>query len=132
MNHLFPFCNLYHEKWKTSFPFSLLNIETNVFNKIMHSFLIQTILENRVKRIKQLNKNCCNGVSCTQLLRTQTMRSKWQNLVFLFLVPFVIYLSLFDLLNLSNFFKIPLMNSLDILSFGTPWKIYIKYIICLS
>ena len=44
----------------------------------------------------------------------------WQNLVFLFLLPFIIYLSGFDLFRLSNFSKIPLMDSLDILSLGTP------------
>ena len=59
-----------------------------------------------------LNKNCCNGVSCTQLLMIQTMGSK-KNFFFL---PFVIYLSWFDLLNLSSFSKIPLMDGLDILS----------------
>ena len=43
-----------------------------------------------------------------------------QNLVFLFLLPFVIYLTGFDLFSLSNFSKILLMASLDILSLGTP------------
>ena len=38
-----------------------------------------------------------------------------QNLVFLFLLPFIINLSGFDLFSLSNFSKIPWMDSLDIL-----------------
>ena len=75
-----------------------------------------------VKGIKKLNKNFCNGVSYTSLLRSQAIVSKCgQNLVFyLFLLPFVKYLSGFDLLNLPNFSKIPLMDSLDILSLGAP------------
>ena len=47
-----------------------------------------------------------------------------QDLVFSFLLPFVIYLSGFDLFNFS---KIPMMNSLDILSWGTPLRNYIKW-----
>ena len=41
----------------------------------------------------------------------------WQNLVFSFLLPFVIYLSGFDLL---RFHKILVTDNLDILSLGTP------------
>ena len=42
-----------------------------------------------------------------------------QNLVSLFLLPFVMYLRGFDLFSLSNFFKISMMDNLDILSLGT-------------
>ena len=38
----------------------------------------------------------------------------------LFLLGFILYLSGFDLFSLSNFSKIPLMDSLDILNLGTP------------
>ena len=47
-----------------------------------------------------------------------------QNLVFSFLISFIIYLSRFDLFNFS---KIPLMNSLDTLTLGTSSKNYIKW-----
>ena len=47
-----------------------------------------------------------------------------QNLVFLFLLPFIIYLSRFDLFSLSNFSKAPMMDILDIFSLGTPLKNY--------
>ena len=38
----------------------------------------------------------------------------------LFLLGFILYLCGFDLFSLSNFSKIPLMDSLDILNLGTP------------
>ena len=44
----------------------------------------------------------------------------------LFLLPCVIYLSGFDFLSLFNFSKPPIMDSVDILSVGTPLKNYIK------
>ena len=43
-----------------------------------------------------------------------------QSLAFLILLSFIIYPSEFDLLSLSNFSKIPLMDSFDILSLRTP------------
>ena len=50
-----------------------------------------------------------------------------QNVVFLFLIPFIIYFSGFDLLSLPSFSKIYLMDSFDILSLGTSLKNYIKW-----
>ena len=43
------------------------------------------------------------------------------------MLPFIMYLSGFDLLRLSNFSKSPLKNSLDSLSVGTSWKNYINW-----
>ena len=48
-----------------------------------------------------------------------------QNLLILFLRPFILYLSRFHLFDLSNFLKIPLIDSLDILRVGAPRKNYI-------
>ena len=54
-------------------------------------------------------------------------RVKMRQYLFLFLIPFIIYLSGFDLFSLSNFSKILLMDSLDILSLGTSSENYIRW-----
>ena len=50
--------------------------------------------------------------------------------VFLFLLPFAINMSEFDLLRLCNFTKISLINSLDILGSGTLLRIILSSAIC--
>ena len=100
------------------FSFSLLNTEINSFSTIM-----QLINRNYNWKNSQTNKdytvNIVALVSSTSLLRTQIMQSKCGKIEFSFYfcyrcLPFVIYLSGFDLFSLSNFFKIPMMGSLDI------------------
>ena len=73
-----------------------------------------------------LNKNCRNGVSSTSLVSNETMGQHVGKRFFFFWLPFVIYQSGFDLFNLSNFWKIYFMDSLDILCLETPWKNCIK------
>ena len=60
-----------------------------------------------------------NGVSSTLLWEPHYGIKMLQNLVFLFLLPFVIYLNEFDLLSWSIIFRIHMMDSLVVLNFGT-------------
>ena len=50
-----------------------------------------------------------------------------QNFAFLFSIPFILCLSVFDLFSMSTFSKIVMMDSLDILSLGTSSKNFIKW-----
>ena len=87
------------------FSVYLLNTETNSLNTLMQPINPNYTRKKTVKQIKTTQQ---------KLLQQCFFSPMRQNLIFSFLLPFIIYLSGFDLFSLSNFCKILLMDSLDI------------------
>ena len=105
----FPFRNFTGKSEKRFFPVSLINMKTNPFNTIM-----QLINSNDLRLLKKIAamlyfypiaKDPDHGVKVRQ------------NFAFSFLIAFFIYLSGFDSFSFS---KIPMTDSLDNFSLGTP------------
>ena len=114
---------------KLSFSYFLIKHWNKLLQHNYAAYQSKLCLKNRVKWIKttqwKLFQSCILYLTAKDPDHWVKMQ---QDLVFLFLFPFFKCLSVFvfDLLNFSNFSKILLMDSLDILSLGTPWKNYIK------
>ena len=120
------------DKWKIVFflfPWQSL-LGKQILSSQSWGLSIQTTvpLKNWIQTYKDYSKNCCKSVSSISKDWDPKNGIKMQQkLVFEFLLPLVIYLSGFHLLNVSYFSQNFVMTSLDILFSGTPWRNYIKW-----
>ena len=104
---------------KCLFPGSLFDIGTSSFNASMELINPNYSWKNRVKQIKATQEKLLQWCILYSIAKEPNHGVKMRQFFF-FLLPFVLYLSGFDFFNLSNFSKIPMMNSLGILDLGTP------------
>ena len=108
-------CKLFH-KWVIDI---LLNIKRNSFDTIMQ--LINPNYTSKIDSNEDFWKKLLQCCILYPIAKDLDHRVKMRHIeVFLFLLPFIIYLSEFDLISLCNFSKTPLMNSFDIFSLVTP------------